>query len=375
MASCIFLINNNELTRLNQTPYQSEDLLQQLLAEHPDLLASVAGEQGRLLCISREFGVPEKQAGPDRWALDHLFVDTEGVPIFVETKRASNTQLCRDVVAQMLDYAANGVAFWSIKTITETFSKSCGDPDARLAEFLNDSETEDFWRRVDANLRAGRIRLVFVADQIPAELRRIVEFLNEQMPRVEVLAVEIEQFADPSGIRTLVPRLIGNTQRAAAAKSVDGKLEPISEEEWWDTFREKYGDTAALCAERLAAWFRSNGFLVRVTNAQDAVQVRVTQENGKPAFPFYFRRGTGMFDVALTYLKSTAAYQPDQVRQRLLDRLREIPNTHFTAKNPGGWASTPVSDLADPTVSSYLQTIALEIRDRLQSTIGPSGVG
>ncbi len=39
----------------------------------------------------------------------------------------------------------------------------------------------------------GRIRLVFVADEIPATLQRLVEFLNEQMPTVEVLAVEIRQ--------------------------------------------------------------------------------------------------------------------------------------------------------------------------------------
>jgi hypothetical protein len=30
-------------------------------------------------------------------------------------------------------------------------------------------------------LQAGRIRMMFVADRVPDELRRIVEFLNEQM--------------------------------------------------------------------------------------------------------------------------------------------------------------------------------------------------
>jgi hypothetical protein len=36
--------------------------------------------------------------------------------------------------------------------------------------------------------------MLFVADEIPVELRRIVEFLNSQMNRAEVLAVEIKQF-------------------------------------------------------------------------------------------------------------------------------------------------------------------------------------
>ena len=38
------------------------------------------------------------------------------------------------------------------------------------------------------------MRLLFVADQIPKELRRIIEFLNEHMSRIEVLGVEIRQY-------------------------------------------------------------------------------------------------------------------------------------------------------------------------------------
>jgi hypothetical protein len=72
---------------------------------------------------------------------------------------------------------------------------------------------------VGANLREGHLRLVFVADEIPASLRRLVEFLNEQMPRVEVLALEIRQYRAPgSNSGALVPRLVGQTARAQAAK-------------------------------------------------------------------------------------------------------------------------------------------------------------
>ena len=42
--------------------------------------------------------------------------------------------------------------------------------------------TLTIWQRVETNLRAARIRLLFVADGIPDELTRVVEFLNEQMP-------------------------------------------------------------------------------------------------------------------------------------------------------------------------------------------------
>ena len=56
------------------------------------------------------------------------------------------------------------------------------------------------------------IRLVFVAGMIPPELRRIVEFLNEQMDSAEVIALEVGQFVG-QGLQTLVPRLIGLSAR------------------------------------------------------------------------------------------------------------------------------------------------------------------
>jgi hypothetical protein len=76
-----------------------------------------------------------------------------------------------------------------------------------------------FWDAVGTNLREGKIRLVFVADEIPATLQRLVEFLNEQMPQVEVLAVEIRQYrATGSRSGALVSRVVGQTSRAQAAK-------------------------------------------------------------------------------------------------------------------------------------------------------------
>jgi hypothetical protein len=63
--------------------------------------------------------------------------------------------------------------------------------------------------------------LIFVADVIPAELRRVVEFLNEQMERTEVLALEVRQYVEEEGDRvTLVPRLIGLTEAARQTKGV-----------------------------------------------------------------------------------------------------------------------------------------------------------
>ncbi len=63
---------------------------------------------------------------------------------------------------------------------------------------------------MSTNLVARRLRLLFVADDIPDPLERVVEFLNGQMSGIEVLAVEIKQFRGKS-TQTLVPRVIGRT--------------------------------------------------------------------------------------------------------------------------------------------------------------------
>jgi hypothetical protein len=56
------------------------------------------------------------------------------------------------------------------------------------------TDPDELWRQVETNLAAGALRLVFVADVIPSELRAIVEFLNAQMNTTEVAAVEVRQY-------------------------------------------------------------------------------------------------------------------------------------------------------------------------------------
>jgi hypothetical protein len=80
-----------------------------------------------------------------------------------------------------------------------------------------ESNIEDYWQLVESNLRSGKVRLLFVADETPRELRRLVEFLNEKMADVEVLAVEIKQFVN-NDQKVLVPRVIGLTEKSREGK-------------------------------------------------------------------------------------------------------------------------------------------------------------
>ena len=124
----------------------------------------------------------------------------------------------------MLDYAANAVKYWPAELIRTEFEQACeakgAEPNEELRGFLGvDRDADQFWIAVKTNLQAGRIRMLFVADEIPDELRRVVEFLNEQMDPAEVLAVEIRQFAGPSISNAGSPRYWSDGRSWRVAKA------------------------------------------------------------------------------------------------------------------------------------------------------------
>ena len=114
-----FLVLREEM---REEPYESEDVLQRLLADFPQLLAGEefpGDEPRRFRLVAREPGVPGEEGGSGRWSLDHLFLDQAGIPTLVEVKRSSDTRARREVVAQMLDYAAKAVVYWPAEQIRE----------------------------------------------------------------------------------------------------------------------------------------------------------------------------------------------------------------------------------------------------------------
>ena len=123
----------------------------------------------------------------------------------------------------MLDYAANAAGEWSADTLAgwlDEQSAAAGKvTDDALTELDHafDNATE-FWAQVEQNLRDGKVRLVFVADEIPSSLQRIVEFLNERMKPTEVLAVEVRQYVSGDGKHLLQANLVGQTEKARDVK-------------------------------------------------------------------------------------------------------------------------------------------------------------
>ena len=340
---------------------RNEDYMQQLVAAHPELIAD---QDGALLLIRREQPIADREDGGGRWSIDHLFVTRSGIPVLVELKRAVDTRLRREVVGQMLDYAANGTAYWQGGRIAESFAASMAqqnrDADAELALFLGGTtEPQDFWEQVDANFSAGRVKMVFVADTIPRELARIVEFLNEQM-KADVRAVELSWFESDSGVTALTPRVIGETERAQAEKAVRGPLPPIDRDAW---INQRLGQLGPAVLEGAAAYVvavESAGWRAEVTSTQGSL-IAICDAPAGSLIPFGLapdRKGSVM--LGLGNLMVRPGFDED-ARRNLYVELTDLVGPLSTA-NLNGYPSFSVTKLCDSVVLAGFERLLSNVR-------------
>ncbi|MFG3282259.1 hypothetical protein [Streptomyces sp. NPDC048111] len=221
----VFVVGGG-LQALEAAEFETEAEFQELLARHPRVLdfgTLVDGRPLRLALVAREMPVPTGPEGGAALALDHLFVDADAVVTLVEVKRAGDTRIRREVVGQMLDYAANGSRYWPAALLRHSFEQTCakdgGSLEEAYGELLGGRTPDEFWAAVEERLAAGRMRLLFVADRIPMELRAVVEFLNRQMRTTDVYAVELTQYRGDGDLRVLVPRVHGEAATVAKVPS------------------------------------------------------------------------------------------------------------------------------------------------------------
>ena len=200
--------------------------LQALLEKNPNLLP---GEQiqpenpRRWLLIRREMPVPDPGTTDNRWSIDHFLADQDGIPTLVECKRFLDSRSRREVIGQMLDYAANGPYYWDAESLRNYAANTAEKAGRSLDEALQvlrpeiDESTDNFFERVANNLREGQVRLAFFLEEAPSELKSVVDFLNRQMERSEVLIVEAKMF-EHDGRRIVLPQLFGYTEQARRVK-------------------------------------------------------------------------------------------------------------------------------------------------------------
>lgn len=348
----IFVISDNgELVELTDQPYDSERLLQRLLAQHPSVPAGDqmgGGAPLKWLLIATENGIPDREGGVERWSIDHVFIDQNAVPTLVEVKRSTDSRIRREVVGQMLDYAANAVLYWPVESLRERFVETCRerevDPDMVVADFLPPNPPEattraivEFWETVETNLRAGKIRLIFAADIIPPELQRIVEFLNEQMNPAEVVAVEIRQYVG-TGLRTLVPTVIRSSKRIAAAERSAMRWD---RDTFLESLRQRRGAEIGDLAVKILEWARTRCPRHWWGRGRKDGSCYLGISHGGINYYAFSMWTSGRIEIPFQWLRSKSVAEP--LREALAERLNRVPGI---AISPGLLGRRPTFDMA-----------------------------
>lgn len=378
----IFLIQKDgSLTEMNPVEYENEDQLQDLLARYPGLIAGDQVDHAqprRWLMVTRELGIASEEGGNDRWSADHLFLDQDAIPTIIEVKRAEDIRIRREVVSQMLDYAANAVVAIPMERIRALYEESLHskglDPQLTFQKTLDITISyEDYWVKVKNNLQAGKIRLLFVADEIPAELRRVVEFLNEQMDPAEVLAVEIRKFSGDNSVQALVPMVMGQTVEAQIKKKGSGTIG----KQWdWESFAERLagsGQNEVTAARSILDWADQNNIEVNWPANQQGSFILGFNSGNRVFYPLrVVGDGTIGWNVPHQGDKSPPPFDRREKRRELLEHMKSIKGVNVDINNIDGYKALnfPLQIIIDNDARHDFYEVLLWIKKEMETYDG-----
>jgi hypothetical protein len=106
--------------------------------------------------------------------------------------------------------------------------------------------------------------------------------LNCQMSPAEVIAIEVKQYLGANDIKTLVPRVIGQTVEVEARKGRRTGRRHWDEESWFAALSERRGEDEARAARDLYDWTLARGWSQSYgSGMHDAVWVPSFTANGR----------------------------------------------------------------------------------------------
>jgi alkylated DNA nucleotide flippase Atl1 len=204
--------------------FEDEEALRTLVEEAPEMLP-LSGSP-RVIVVGREVQLGSGFA-------DLLAVEPGGRPVVIEVKLARNAEARRAVVAQALAYAAYLFELDSDDFEHDVLGGQLRDRGwSSLTQAVAASDQEgsfietDFHAALADAFTRGAFRVVFVLDEAPPELVRLIAYLEavSDALTIDLITVEAYEFG---GSRVLIPQRVDperrrTTERARPLRSVPG---------------------------------------------------------------------------------------------------------------------------------------------------------
>lgn len=218
----IYRIRNEQLESIDRRGFEEELFgvenekgLEGLIERHPNLLPGKAISGGnkpaaKFVTVDTQFSLGSNQ-------MDVLLGDNNAVPTLVEAKLETNREARRDVVGQILEYAALASAV--LADMREELERNLNEAELR-GRFDGFDSVSTYVEDFIQNAENDRMRLIIATDAVTPGVRRIVEFLNRNVrSNLECYAVEFQVFGRGDDV-IVNPSLVGQTQQAADEKSL-----------------------------------------------------------------------------------------------------------------------------------------------------------
>jgi len=348
MVEPIFLKDKEgKLVKLDEKLYDDEGDLQFLLAENPELIYSISDQIPKLLLLAKEAGIPGEDGAADDFSLDHIFVDLNAKPTFIEVKRSTDTRIRREVIGQMFDYAAHARAYWTIDKVQSMFAdtwKERGEnPELILRSFIGEQKTPDqFWEQFMTNLKGGNIRLIFAADTIPKRLQLIVEFLRDYMDPCEVRALEVRQFLGENRLQMIAPHFVGGSVQADMRKGISGKKERWTEDEFLAELAKNTTPEDASTAKKIKIWADKNEIRTDYGSGDELGSLFLEYQRDNRVLVSFTLNTDGNVRIDFRWMRTYPPFIEPAKRMELLKKINEIEGITIPESSINGYPTFPI---------------------------------
>ena len=315
---------------LQPSGFPDEATLHRMVADAPQLLP-LSG-QPEVVVLGSEVALGGGYA-------DIVGVEVGGRPVVIEVKLAGNSEARRAVVAQALAYAAvlHGLTIADLEeTVLRAHLERRGYASIRAAceaagtALLPDED--EFTRTLAASLERGHARIVFVLDRAPAELVRLVGYLEAVTEGLVIDLITVAQYRIGDEL-VVVPQ----------------RIDP--------------GRTAREDRERTAAGPTRNGRPTRIRGADAFIEgLAAADPRGR--------------DATMRVVRWARALEAEGVARLYSNAASSTTLLVWLARADGGIVSLAHHD--GPRIYVYGQVIdayAPGMRDRLQQVLGLEEIG
>jgi len=335
--------------KVSEQKFVNEGVLQDILYKSPEIIPiEKLGEN------IKEPRVFVKEAGlAGSGSADLIGIDENGGITIIECKLATNADIRRKVIGQLLEYAA---FLW--QKPFEEFDAICCKAEKWGEKHLLDvmrekMETteepwsdEEFRQKISQTLTNGDFRLIIAVDTLNDELRRIVEFVNSRGENAATIHVlEMRQYETPE-LQMLVPELFGPRPKS---------IEPPPPMQWDKTsffqrMETQNGPAESEVARQLLKWGESNmSSIWWGKGAKSGSFSPVLDRNGisYTVIVVYTGFKAGFLVIQFHNLQTKPPFNNITKRVELLRRLNEVEGVSLPEDSINKYPSVSLSKLTN----------------------------